>query len=600
MFKNFIFAAAILTLLGARLPAQDSRGVITGVVMDASGSAVANARITAVNTETNVETAGRSNETGSYTLPFLPPGAYHVTAEIAGFRRFTHENVEVRVGDRLDLDFKLEVGSVSTTVDVTASDTPLLETVSASSGSVVDHRSITELPLSDGNPFTLTNMAAGVVFTNDTMNSLRPYDDSGTSSIRVSGAPGGNSFTLDGAPNTGTNRGTQKGSNVSYVPPAGAVEEFKIETLAFDAQHGAAGGANVNVSVKGGTNTLHGSLSEFYRPDGLVAQEFYAKRNGMKAESFKYHRFGGTVGGPVWFPGVYNGRNRSFFFFAYENIMNDRPQVSLYTIPTMAERGGDFSALVAQKVVIYDPLTAQPQSSTRIQRTPFAGNIVPASRISGIARKYLRYYPEPNLPGNAQGQKNFVSNDLNSDRFNSELIRLDHLISDRQRLSLRLNRNMRDKSHSMGWAGIVEGIKPSLVKPWRSTQGGSLDYLYTLSPGDILNLRAGLTRSVDGKNPVAAGFDIASLGFPASTVALFEGAAYLPQFSLSNFEALGGNEGSQKTYTILFAAHVHRHSRPADDQSRVRFPGVPAEYRAGAGLGRDAVVRRGVHARSAG
>jgi hypothetical protein len=334
------------------------------------------------------------------------------------------------------------------------------------------------------------------------------------------------------------------------------VEEFKIETLAYDAQQGASGGGSVNVSIKSGTNALHGSLYEFYRPDSLVANEFFGKRNGVQAQSFKYHRFGGTVGGPIFFPKFYDGRNRTFFFFAYENIMNDRPSMELSTIPGMEERQGNFSRLLDQGIQIYDPFTGQAAGS-RIQRNPIPNNILPSSLIDPIASNYLRYYPEPNVAGTSQGQDNFLSDNATKSRFNSELLRMDHIFNERHRTSFRINRNMIDEGGSPGWTGLVNGINPSMSQFGRQNKGASVDHLYTMGAGDILNLRGGVTRFSEIQAPVAPGFNIGSLGFPSSTLTLFQKAAYLPAFNVSGYKKLGGDAGAQETSTILFFQPTH-------------------------------------------
>ncbi|HYO90517.1 MAG TPA: carboxypeptidase-like regulatory domain-containing protein, partial [Pyrinomonadaceae bacterium] len=230
-FSLFGIPILALCLLAFARPAlaQEFRGSLTGRVSDATGASVARANVTAVNTATKIASATSSDGGGNYTLLYLTPGLYDVSVEANGFKKLLRAGVEVRVGDRLTLDLTMEIGEVVETVSVT-SDAPLLD--SASAGQVIDRRRISELPLSDGNPFVLSRLAPGVTYTGD-LKFSRPFDNLGTSSVVANGAPGGNEFTLDGSPNT---EGRQP--RVAYVPPSDAVQEFKVVTLSFDAQQG--------------------------------------------------------------------------------------------------------------------------------------------------------------------------------------------------------------------------------------------------------------------------------------------------------------------------------------------------------------------------
>ncbi|HKE02457.1 MAG TPA: carboxypeptidase-like regulatory domain-containing protein [Blastocatellia bacterium] len=429
-----LIAALILACAAAIALGQEFRGSITGRVVDNNGAAVANAAITITNTATNTSSSTTTNGDGDYTALYLAPGSYNVTVEAAGFKKSTRQNVVIRVGDKLQLDLQLEVGNVADTVNVTA-DAPLLETNTASAGQVVDQRRIQELPLSDGNPFVLSRLAAGVSYTGDLLFS-RPFDNGGTSSIVADGATGGNEFTLDGTPNMANGR------RVAFVPPAEVVQEFKVQTASFDAQQGHTAGAVVNVSLKSGTNSLHGTGYEFLRNDKLSANDFFLNRQGKPRAPLRYNRYGGAIGGPVWLPkklfgpAGYDGRNRTFWFFGYEGIRDNFPEPGFATVPTAVERGGNFSALLGNVLTtnisadgncagpkgstvtltnrdgspalsgqIYDPRTALTVSrcnpltgrvESRVERLPFASNIIPSDRLNPVAKAILNYYPAPN------------------------------------------------------------------------------------------------------------------------------------------------------------------------------------------------------------
>lgn len=561
-----LIAAGIVACAAAISLAQEFRGSITGRVVDNNGAAVANATVTVTNTATNTSTATTTNESGDYTALYLVPGSYSITVEASGFKKASRQNVEIRVGDRLQLDLRLEVGNVSETVNVTA-DAPLLETNSASAGQVIDQRRISDLPLSDGNPFVLSRLAPGISYVGD-LKFSRPFDNAGTSSIVADGAPGRNEFTLDGVPNMASGGG---GGRVAFVPPADAVQEFKVETASFDGQQSHTAGATVNVTLKSGTNGLHGTVYEFVRNDVLSANDFFLNRTNLAAnpsrdrdrdgkadrDPLRYNRYGFTVGGPVWLPKKLFGpaavdlRNRSFFFFAYENLPDVFPEPGQFTVPTLKMRNGDFSELLPS-IVIYDPATARAEGS-RVRRDPFPGNIIPANRISPIAKNYLSFYPLPNQQGNAQGQNNFISGNPRTDTFHSESFRFDQTLSEKQRFFIRYTHNSRREARG-NWTDVVNGIRPTGNFLFRINDGGAFDHVYNFGPTLVLNSRVGFSRFNEPSIRQHQGeFNPASLGFPQQTAALFGPEQYLPRFEISGYSALGDSVGGGSTHNIYSA-----------------------------------------------
>lgn len=562
----FPLAAICLLLFAGLTTAQEFRGSITGRVMDGAGAVVPGAQISATNTATNASVWATADESGDYTILFLTPGKYNVTVEATGFKKLLRQAIEVRVGDKLTLDLTLEVGEVAETVTVTTN-APLLEAATASSGQVVDRRRIAELPLSDGNPFVLSRLAPGITYTGD-LKFSRPFDNLGTSSVVSNGSPGGNEFTLDGSPNT-----EGREPRVSFVPPADAVQEFKVVTVSFDAQQGHTAGANIDVTLRNGTNDFHGSLYEFVRNDILSANDFFLNRAGQPRDALRYNRYGGTIGGPILLPRfgeggqkILNGRNRYFFFFAYEGLKDAFPEPGQFTVPTLAERGGDFSALLPLGIQIYDPLTAR-RVGARVQRTAFLNNVIPQERISAVARAYLQFYPLPNQPGDAQGRNNFISANPRSDTFNSESLRLDFNFNQRNTSFFRYTRNNRQESRG-NWTGIVGGIRPTGTFLFRNNNGASYDHIYTASPNTVFNFRAGFTEFDSPTLRESEGaFNPITLGFSSRTASLFTGLSYLPRFETGEFSPLGDSSGSgftasiysvQPTLTKLVRAHSLR------------------------------------------
>ena len=582
--------------------AQEFRGAISGRVTEASGAAVPNATITVTNPATNATTNSTTNENGEYTALYLTPGQYTVSVEARGFKKTIRAGLEVRIGDKLTLDLRLEVGELREVVNVT-SEANLLETSNASSGQVIDQRRISELPLSDGNPFTLARVVPGVAFNGD-LKFSRPFDNAGSSAIVANGAPGRNEFTLDGVPNMANGGGVGR---VAFVPPADAVQEFKVETASFDAQSSHTAGATVNVTLKSGTNAFHGTGYEFVRNDVLSANDFFLNRTNLTTtpsrdknkdgkadrDSLRYNRYGGTIGGPIFLPRFgqggkpyWSGKNRSFFFFSYEGLKDVFPEPGLFTVPSLAQRTGDFSVLLPS-IVIYDPASAVKLANGRVQRTAFTNNIIPANRLSTIAQNYLKYYPLPNQAGDAQGLNNYISGNPRSDNFKSFSTRFDQTLNEQQKFFVRYTHNNRRESRG-NWTGEVNGIRPTGNFLFRINDGGALDHVASVSPTTILNTRVGFTRFVEQSVRQHQGnINPASLGFSSQTAAFFGDASYLPRFEIGGISVLGDSVGDTTTFNIyIFQPTLTRIAGPHTfrvgyDFRAYRENGIPTAQAAG-------------------
>jgi hypothetical protein len=606
--RPFITTLCLLLTLGPAAAAQQTRGTITGTVTDSAGAVVPDAAVTVTNTATNTSAATRTTGEGAYTVPFLLPGRYTVTVEAAGFKKLVRPEVEVNVGARLGLDLTLETGSITEEVTVSSEGAPLVQSETASFGQVIDRRRVAELPLADGNPFALARLAPGVnVFgTGFTSASTQPFSGTDPSSISTNGAQGGNEFTLDGAPNTIDER-PQTGSRVGQQPPADAVQEFKVTTASFDAQQGHTAGASIDVAIRSGTNDFHGTLYEFVRNDALLnAAGFFVNRDrplGLDDEGKakkpprRYNRFGATAGGPVFLPRfgeggppLLSGRDRTFFFFSYEGIRTSTPKSEVITVPSAAHRNGDFSALLPLGILIYDPLTARQQGS-RVVRSPFPGNIIPQNRISQVARNYLQFFPLPNRQGDAQGRNNYNSVFASDNVYDWLLARVDHTISDSQKLFVRYSRGERTENDE-NRTGVTNGVRASGFTELRRTNNVILDHVYNLTPTTIVNTRAGFSRFYNTESPPSLGvFDPAALGFSPRTVSQFSARAGVPRLDISGIQEIGGRSPDlvahniyylQPNVTKVFGGHSFRFgydgrafrensSPPADVAGRYRF-----------------------------
>lgn len=543
--RRFLLVLLAITLGSAlasgAASAQDFRGGVTGRVVDSSGGRMPGVSVTATNVATNVASTTTTNSEGDYAILFLNPGTYSVTAELSGFKKVVRQNVEVRVGEKLGLDLTLEVGAMSETVSVTA-ESPVLATTTGSTGQTIGEKTIAMMPLSDGNPFALARLAPGITYNGD-LKFSRPFDNGGTSGIVTGGAPGGNEFSLDGSPNMANGR------RVAFVPPAGAVQEFKVETASFDAASGHTAGGTVNVTLKSGTNNLKGSGYTYYRSDKLAEKDFFVIKANAAKPGLDYNRPGFTLGGPVVLPG-YDGHDKTFFFTAVEWLYDTFPEPLYQTVPTQAMRNGDFSALLAQGIQIYDPQSAQISTGTNVVRQPFQGNIIPANRINPIAQRVLNSYPAPNQTADASGRNNFFYENPRTDDFYSVSLRFDHTITSKQRLMGRYTRNDRREARNAVF-GNVNGLVPTGNFLFRKNDGVTIDHTWTQSSSSLWEFRGGWQMFREPNVRQHEGnFDPASLGFSSSVVSLFGGAQYFPLFDFDTLTDIGDNLGGNTTHTI--------------------------------------------------
>jgi len=537
MIRRFRSLLQFVCFLIAALPAcfaQGDRGLITGVVRDTSGAVLPAATVRAVHAATNTTTTAETNAQGIYTIGLLQPGLYRVIVERTGFKRVEREGIEVRVNDRITLDVVLQVGEVTESVKVEAR-ASLLETASSSMGVVIDNRRIRDLPLVHGNPLMLQFLAPGITF-NGNPSFTRPFDGAAAVSSVNGAKQGGMSFALDGVVNQGETKGP------AYQPSVEFIQEYKVETAGYDASQGNASAGWVNISLKSGTNDFHGSAYLYLQNRALNANSFFNNLAGQPKAPYAFNRPGATIGGPIF-------KNRTFFFFGYERIKHNLPSPGVYTVPTPAEKGGDFSQLLAlgPAYQIYDPLSTTPAGNGRYQRLPFAGNVIPSSRINPIGKAVAGFYPDPNQPGSADGGENFsFGGGIEPDRFYSISTRVDHNISTLQRLFGRVVLTRRRDGPYRNYFPNVSGNNYI-----SKNRGAAFDYVYTLNPKTVLNLRYGYTRYYVTHDPETKGFDLTSLGFPAAFADAINPANHiLPYFNISGFQGFLSEQIDGRFYDI--------------------------------------------------
>jgi hypothetical protein len=277
--------------------------------------------VEAANTGTGVRSTVNTNASGDFLLPFLIPGSYSLTVNAPGFKRSVRSQIQTRVNDRITIDVVLEIGQASESVQV-AAETPLLDTSTTSMGQVLTSKSVLELPLLTGNTTTMAGLSPGVLFMPTFPKDVRPFDTGSGSAIAGDGTRIGTAqFMIDGAMNNAN-------SGFAYSPPPGVVQEVKVQTASFDASYGYMTGVAVNMSLKSGTNQIHGQTYYFNQNPLFYANRFFLNRVGTPKIAYKAHRWGGSVSGPVYFPKVYNGRNKTFFMYGYEGMWTTRWRIS--------------------------------------------------------------------------------------------------------------------------------------------------------------------------------------------------------------------------------------------------------------------------------
>ena len=413
------------------LHAQQDRSAMMGTVTDPSGAAVPGANVTITNTATNVPFQTRTDGAGFYAAPALTPGSYTLTVKQQGFKEATRAGILLSVDQRAQVNLTLEVGAMTEKVEVVG-EAPLVDTASATEGKVIENRRINDLPMNGRTAFGLA------ILTPNVKSGMGPtdagFDDRGRNVVQISinGSPNGtNTFIIDGG-----NDVNSYYNDLSAVPTVEAVEEFKVQSGSMSAEFGNTLGGVVNVVTKSGTNQPHGSLYEFLRNDKLDARNTFA----VSKYPLRYNQFGGALGGPVYIPHVYDGRNRTFFFFNYETYLYRYASSATDTFPIAEQRTGDFSHLFTSTgtlIPIYDPLTtvANPSGSGYV-RNQFPGNVIPASRLDPVSVNIMKYYPMPNrAPTNIYtNSNNFYYTPANGYDMRQETARIDHHFSDKNTL----------------------------------------------------------------------------------------------------------------------------------------------------------------------
>ncbi len=541
---------ALLLAAAAAKPifAQVESGKVLGEVLDSSGAAIKGAAVTVTNVDTGVIHKAVTGSGGEYAATELQPGYYTVSVEQPGFKKAVQPAFKLDINQVVRVDMTLVPGMVSEHIEVSAVE-PLMESQTSSTGQVIEETQVHDLPLNGRDFVQLAYLSPGVNQgeTGAVQQGGIPENERGNGSIHVNGLMAtNNNFLLNGF----DNNEQQIGFEV-LQPPVEAIDEFKVQTSNFGADIGK-GGAVVNVVIKSGTNNFHGSAFEFLRNSYMDAKNFFDDPNSPIAP-FKQNQFGGTLGGPIF-------KNKTFFFADYQGTRVRESQTFISTVPTGAERTGDFSDQLGtdgQGNVtgqIFDPLTTiqNPNDPNYNDRTPFPGNIIPpcsgstrrsatgGSCLDPAALNVMNLFPQPNIPG-AGNANNFLYNPVASNNQDSFDIRVDH--------------QWRSDSISGTFSfGNVDSIHPD---PFPGKAGGGsfsgnihnrayvvgINDVHSFSSTKINDFKIGYTRYTVNAIPFFANEDLATQqGIPGINVSGNPNTGGLPNIMISGYSSLGNQD----------------------------------------------------------
>lgn len=549
----------------------------TGRVTDSSGAVLPKAIITIHNQQTGVNITTYTTGSGDYTVPYLTPGIYSVEVVAPGFTKQSKINIELEVSKTATINFALKVGKANESVIVNA-DEALLDFGKADQGEVVENTRVTELPLNGGDPGMLAILNAGAIWTGS-LEWQRPFDDT-QANLSVNGGGAGNvGLMLDGVSNTAASVNNTGSAQIAYVPPIESVQEFKIVTNPYDAQYGLMSGAVEDVTLKSGTNKLHGSIYEYARRTWLDANtwsnDWYISQatsgtdvSAYKTPVMKWDQYGGELDGPVVIPKIFHGKDKTFFNIQYEKFHEIEPNTITESVPSPSWKTGDFSNLTYwtgseyDPIYIKDPESVYKNSSGVWRRYTFGPddpiqtsttNVIPLSRINSMAQKIMNMYPDPNTTtatGSNPFANNYTTTGPDEDRYRNVLVKLDQIVSSKNRLSAHYGYWERVERRSYdGFSGPEDrGMLPHGERAHTIT----LEDTHTVTPNLLIDFRANVAVRAD-YTYYGSTYDPTQLGWTSSQVKAM-GVAAASEFPLiepSEFAYLGNDDNSETVSNSL-------------------------------------------------
>jgi hypothetical protein len=510
--RRVVLAMLLGLLLCGALHAQSTTASLTGRITDPNKAVITAATVMVINTGTGIHYQGVTNEIGTYYVSNLPPGRYRIEVEKLGFKAVIQSGVILHIQDALEVNFEMTLGSASESVTVEES-APPLDTESSTVGTVVEQRKANELPLDGRNVFNLIVLAPSVIPQGSSTGTPVGVNPFGWGNYQVSGSFGNQSAEyLDGQP-----------LNIGYInlpvliPTQDSIQEFKVQTSNLGAEWGHFAGGVINLSTKGGANVIHGEAYEYFRNRIFNANDFFLNATGKSRPPWVQNQFGAEAGGPLYLP-RYSGRHRTFWFASWEGFRLRTGEPFTATVPTAAERAGDFSAI---RIPIMDPCAgivnaqgACPGSATT--PTLFALNTIPADRINPTSKALVDLWPAPNSPGieTSSGTiNNFNTVASTGGNQNQFVARIDQDITNQQRLFVRFSHwNIVD----LPIDPLQNGLCTDRCSERYSTNALAAAYNYNVSAATIFDFNASVSRFKYNRFPTNAGFDLTSIGWPAS------------------------------------------------------------------------------------
>jgi len=556
-----VFVAALLLLFGTGLRAQQTAADVLGTVTDPSGAVLPGVRITVQNLDTAASYTATSDSGGNYLIPLLPVGRYSIKAAASGFKTWTVPTVTLAIGDRLRQNIRLEVGTLEQSMEVTAS-SPALQADSSSLSNLINTNAMQDLPLNGRNFVVLAQLTAGSAEGEPSglPSGTRPDDRRLTSAVSVNAQPTSfNNFMIDGMDDNERFIGT-----VIVKPAVDALQEMKVQTSLYSAEFGRTAGGVINFVTKSGVNEYHGSLFEFFRNQHMDARSFFA---GAKP-SYHQNQYGGSIGAPI-------KKNRVFYFADYEGLRVHQGQTFVDSLPTVAERQGNFSGLNA----IFDPLstTTNPANPSQSIRTRFPGDQIPASRINQIAQNIINLYPLPQTSGLVSNYRYQPLKTQNNDTLDG---RVDYRFSDADTAFARYSFNNTNTVLPTGCPPAPSGIDPDCDEGRSGTarqraQGAQLNEAHVFGPHLVMELKSGYSRYEVYSLPVNNGKNVAQqLGLNGvnidndssglsiisiSGITTIGDASYIPIITINNlFQEVVGLTYLRGSHSIKFGYDLRR------------------------------------------
>ncbi len=516
---------AALTLLVTYAVAQGPTATLVGRVVDSSHGAVPGASIKIRSLDTNQTRTAMSQANGEYTVSALQPGPYQITITKEGFKSVTQSRVVLEADQSARFDVELSVGTISETVSVQGGVTAL-NTENATLGDVITPVQIAEIPLFGRDFNDLAFLVAGA----------QPSEQSGKGAPYITN---GQRADSTGVLIDGLNDESPRDAGAQARPPLDSLQEFKYETANYSAEYGRLGGGQINMVLKSGANQVHGSLFEYWANDDLDARNFFD--TSAKSE-LRRNQFGGSLGGPITIPKLYNGKDRTFFFISWESYRARAGSNSIGVVPSTLERQGNFSQdfnATGQLIYIKDPLLSGTCSSSK-QTACFPGNIIPSQRFNVVGQNVAGFYPAPD----AAGVNNFQINLAAPDSWDNFLFKVDQRLGNRDNLSVRVMQRWEESSNPFSGGVLGFGATTNTAQELYGVSETRL-----LSPTLVNEFRGGLTRTTDSELSAHAGVNWAQqLGISGTTTTpALEG---FPSFKITGYETLGDSTSNPIRYWV--------------------------------------------------